>query len=71
MSSTKPVVRSGRVVQTPALPDVARTLWRHLWPRSRARRQRLATLSDHLLADAGLNHPGDEQPTWTHYIHRR
>jgi uncharacterized protein YjiS (DUF1127 family) len=33
--------------------------------------QRVATLSDHLLADAGLSRPGCEQPTWQRYIHRQ
>jgi uncharacterized protein YjiS (DUF1127 family) len=70
MSSTKPVVRSGRVVQAPALLDVARTLWRRLRPRRNARTQPLATLSDHLLADVGLSRPSDEQPTWARDIHR-
>ncbi|HJR22894.1 MAG TPA: hypothetical protein VJ822_14790 [Dongiaceae bacterium] len=70
MSSTKPVVRSGRIVQAPAFLEVARTLWRRLRPRSQARTQRLAALSDHLLADVGLNRPSDQQPTWARYIHR-
>lgn len=32
--------------------------------------KRFATLSDHLLADVGLNGPRYEQPTWERYIHR-
>ena len=70
MSSTKPVLRSSRSVQAPALLEVARALWRRLRPRSQARTQRLAALSDHLLADVGLNRPSDQQPTWARYIHR-
>jgi uncharacterized protein YjiS (DUF1127 family) len=70
MSSTRPVVRSGQIVQAPALLDLVRALWRRLRPRSQARRRRLATLSDHLLADIGLNGPDNEQPTWQRYIHR-
>ena len=71
MSSTKPVVRSGQVVQAPTLLDLAHALWRHLRPRSHARTRKLATLSDHLLADVGLNRPSYEQPTWERYIHRQ
>jgi uncharacterized protein YjiS (DUF1127 family) len=71
MSSTKLVVRSGgQIVQAPTLLDLVRTVWRRLRPRSPARMQRLATLSDHLLADVGLNGPDHEQPTWEHHIHR-
>ena len=71
MSSTKPVVRSGQVVQAPTLLDLAHALWRQLRPRSHARTRKLATLSDHLLADVGLSGPGYEQPTWERYIHRQ
>jgi uncharacterized protein YjiS (DUF1127 family) len=71
MSSTKPVVRSGQIVQAPTLLDLAHALWRHLRPRSHPRTRKLATLSDHLLADLGLNRPGYEQPTWERYIHRQ
>jgi len=70
MSSTKTVMRRGQIVQAPTLQDLARALWRSLRPRSHARRQQLATLSDHLLADVGLDGPGYEQPTWERYIHR-
>lgn len=71
MSSTKPVVRNvGQTVPVPGLLDLARTLWRHLWPRSRTRMKRLTTLSDHLLADVGLNSRRHEQPTWERYTHR-
>jgi hypothetical protein len=52
------------------LLDLVRVLWRRLQPRSQARMQQVATLSDHLLADAGLDGPGYEQPTWERYIHR-
>jgi uncharacterized protein YjiS (DUF1127 family) len=69
MSSTKPVVRSGQIVQAPALLDLARALWRRLRP-GRHRTRQLATLSDHLLVDVGLDGPGYEQPTWERYIHR-
>ena len=68
MSSTKTVVRSGS--QVPALLDLLRVVWRRLRPHSHARMQRLATLSDHLLADVGLNGPVHERPTWERYIHR-
>ena len=70
MSSTKPMLRSGQIVQAPSLLDLARALWRRLRPRSQARTRQLATLSDHLLADVGLDRPGYGQPTWEHYIHR-
>jgi hypothetical protein len=30
----------------------------------------LATLSDHLLADVGLDGPNGEQLTWERHIHR-
>jgi hypothetical protein len=53
------------------LLDLAHALWRHLRPRSHARTRKLATLSDHLLVDVGLNSPGYEQPTWERYIHRQ
>ena len=68
MSSVRSVMRSGQIVQAPSLPDLVRTLWRRLRPHTR--RRELATLSDHLLADVGLDGPGYEQPTWEHYIHR-
>ena len=71
MSSTKPVMRSGQIVQAPTLLDMAHALWRRLWPRPHARTRKLATLSDHLLADVGLNRPSYEQPTWERYIHRQ
>ena len=71
MSSTRPMVRSGQIVHAPTLLDVAYALWRQLRPRSHARTRSLATLSDHLLADVGLNRPGYEQPTWERYIHRQ
>jgi uncharacterized protein YjiS (DUF1127 family) len=70
MSSTKPMVRSGQIVRAPTLLDLAHALWRHLRPRSRTRTRKLATLSDHLLADVGLDGPDYEQPTWERYIHR-
>jgi uncharacterized protein YjiS (DUF1127 family) len=70
MSSTNPVMRSGQIVQAPTLQDLARALWRRLRPHSHARTRQLATLSDHLLADVGLDGPGYEQPTWERYIHR-
>lgn len=72
MSSIKPVVRNvGQTVHAPALLDLARTLWRRLWPRSHTRKQRLVTLPDHLLADVGLNGPRYEQAIWERYIHRQ
>ena len=70
MSSVRPVVRSGQIVQAPSLPDLLRALWRRLQPRRHTRTRELATLSDHLLADVGLDGPGYEQPTWERYIHR-
>jgi len=70
MSSTKPAVRCGQIVQAPSLLDLVRALWRCLRPRSHARTRRLATLSDHLLADVGLDSPGYEQPTWERFIRR-
>ena len=70
MSSTTPVLRSGQIVQAPSLLDLARALWRRLRPRSHTPTRQLATLSDHLLADVGLDRPGYEQPTWERYIHR-
>ena len=71
MSSTRPMVRSGQILQAPSLLDLVRALWRRLRPLPQARMQRLATLSDHLLADVGLDGPGYEQPTWERYIHRQ
>jgi hypothetical protein len=71
MSSTKPVVRSGgQVAQAPAFPALMRMVWRRLRPHSRAHAT-ARTLSDHLLADVGLNGPGNERLTWERYIHRR
>lgn len=72
MSSTKPVVRNvGQTVHAPALLDLAHALWQRLRPRSHARKQGVAALSDHLLADVGLNSSRYEQPTWERYIHRQ
>ena len=71
MSSVKPVVRSGQIVQAPSVQDLARALWRRLRPHSHPRTRQLATLSDHLLADVGLDGPGYEQATWERYIHRQ
>ena len=71
MSSTKPLVRNvGQTVHAPALLDLAHALWQRLRPRSHARKQGVAALSDHLLADVGLNSSRYEQPTWERYIHR-
>lgn len=70
MSSTRPVMRSGQIVQAPGLPDLLRALWRRMRPRRHTRMRQLATVSDHLLADVGLDGPGYEQPTWERYIHR-
>jgi uncharacterized protein YjiS (DUF1127 family) len=70
MSSARPVMRSGQIVQAPGLPDLARALWRRMRPRRHTRMPQLATVSDHLLADVGLDGPGYEQPTWERYIHR-
>ena len=71
MSSTRLVVRHrAQTVPTSTLLDLVRALWRRLRPRSQARTRRLATLSDHMLADIGLNNPISQQPTWQHYIHR-
>jgi uncharacterized protein YjiS (DUF1127 family) len=71
MSSTNPVVRRGQIVQVPSLLDLAHAFLRRLRPRSHTRMQRVATLSDHLLADAGLSRPGCAQATWERYIHRQ
>jgi hypothetical protein len=71
MSSMKPAVRDGGEVAQAGLLALARAVWRRLPPRSHARTKPLATLSDHLLADVGLNGPGYEQPTWERYIHRQ
>lgn len=71
MSSTNPVVPSGQAVQAPTVLDLARTLWRRLRQRRRTRKQELATLSDHLLADIGLNAPCRGLPTWERTIHRQ
>ena len=72
MSSTKSVVRNvGQTVHAPDLLGLVRVLWRRLRPRSHARKQQLATLSDHLIVDVGLNGPLYEQPTWERYIHRQ
>lgn len=71
MSSTKPVVSCGQAVQAPTVLDLARALWRRLRQRRRARKQEVATLSDHLLADIGLNAPCRALPTWERNIHRQ
>ena len=71
MSSTRPMVRSGQILQAPSLLDLVRALWQRLRPLPQTRMRQLATLSDHLLADIGLDGPGYEQPTWERYIHRQ
>jgi hypothetical protein len=71
MNSTKPAVPSSGQIEQAALLDLVLAVWRRLRPRSHARKKPLATLSDHLLADAGLNGPRHEQPTWERYIHRQ
>jgi uncharacterized protein YjiS (DUF1127 family) len=71
MNSTKPVVRTGQIVRAPTFLDLAHALWRQLRPQSHARTRKLATLSEHLLADVGLNSPRHEEPTWERYIHRQ
>jgi hypothetical protein len=71
MSATKPAVRSGGQIEQAALLDLVLAVWRRLRPRSHARTRPLAILSDHLLADAGLNGPRYEQPTWERFIHRQ
>ena len=45
-------------------------LWRYVRLASRRRKPALDSLSDHVLADIGLDGPGYEQPTWERYIHR-
>ena len=71
MSSTRSVVRRGQAVQAPTVLDLVRAFWRRLRRRLHARKQEVATLSDHLLADIGLNGPGCGVPTWERYIHRQ
>jgi uncharacterized protein YjiS (DUF1127 family) len=71
MSSTKPVMPCGQAVQAPTLLDLARALWRRLRQRPHARKQEVATLSDHLLADIGLNRPCRALPTRERHIHRQ
>lgn len=44
--------------------------WKYLRSGSRTRKRTLDSLSDHVLADIGLDGPGYEQPTWERYIHR-
>jgi hypothetical protein len=63
-------MRSGQIVQAPGLLDLVRTLWRRMPPHRPTRMKGIAALSDHLLADVGLDGPGYEQPTWERYIHR-
>jgi len=69
MSSTKPAVRNVGQVAQAALLDLVLAVWRRLPPRSPARTKPLDSLSDHLLADVGLNRPRREQPTWERPIH--
>lgn len=57
-------------VPIPAPLGLLLGLWRYLRFGSRRRKRTLDTLSDHLLADVGLNGPGYEQATWQRYIHR-
>lgn len=72
MGSTRPAMRSGsHGARLPALLEFARTVWRRLRPRSRARMKRCAPLSDHLLADVGLNGPRYEQPAGVRTIRRQ
>jgi len=70
MSPTGPAMRTReRGLRLPALLELMCGLWRHLRPGPRSRKPTLNRLSDHLLADVGLDGPG-EQPTWERYIHR-
>jgi len=64
-------MRTGeRGMRPPAFLELMFGFLRHLRPGSRARKPALDSLSDHLLADVGLNGPGYEQATWERYIHR-
>ena len=69
MDPTGPATRTG-CVRLPTLLELTFSLWRHLRPGPRSRKSTLDTLSDHLLADVGLDGPGYKQPTWERYIHR-
>jgi hypothetical protein len=71
MNSTKPVLPSGQAMHAPTLLGLAHALWRRLRQRPYARKQEVATLSDHLLADIGLNAPCRALPTWERHIHRQ
>jgi len=57
-------------VRLPTLLELTFSLWRHLRPGAHSRKPTLDRLSDHLLADVGLDGPGYEQPTWERYTHR-
>ena len=63
-----PTAASG--VRSAFVPERLIRVWMRLRSASRRRNRTIDSLSDHLLADAGLNGSGYEQMTWERYIHR-
>jgi hypothetical protein len=66
-----PATRTGAIgVRAAPLVELARRFWRYLHPGSPPRRPAIDALTDHLLADVGMDGPGYESATWERYIHR-
>jgi hypothetical protein len=57
-------------VRTLPLVGLILAFWQGVRPRSHPRKPTLDRLSDHVLADIGLDGPGYEHATWERYIHR-
>jgi hypothetical protein len=57
-------------VRSSPLLGLILAFWRRVRPRSHLRKPTLDGLSDHVLADIGLDGPGHEHATWERYIHR-
>lgn len=70
MNTTGPAMQTQAGAPAPTLAGLALGFWRRLQLRLRPRKRSLETMSDHLLADLGLNRPGYAQPTLERYIHR-
>ena len=61
---------AGSGVRSSALTGLSLAFTRLVQLLSRPRKPTLDRLSDHVLADIGLNGPGYEPSTWERYIHR-